>query len=126
MKKAATMQQIKDNMTLNQLADTCQERLKNVFIHYFQNIPAHELKTAMEYSLFNGGKHIRPLLIYATGAIFETPFENLDIPACSVEIIHTYSLIRDDLPCMDNADLRRGKPSCHKVYGEGMAVLTGD
>jgi farnesyl diphosphate synthase len=80
----------------------------------------------MEYTLMNGGKRIRPLLIYATGLIFEAPLENLDIPACSVELIHTYSLIHDDLPCMDDADLRRGKPSCHKEYGEGIAVLTGD
>jgi farnesyl diphosphate synthase len=80
----------------------------------------------MDYTLQNGGKRIRPLLIYATGTIFDAPSENLDIPAISVELIHTYSLIHDDLPCMDNADLRRGKPTCHKVHGEGMAVLAGD
>ena len=80
----------------------------------------------MEYTLFNGSKRLRPLLIYATGYTFGAPWECLDIPASTVELIHTYSLIHDDLPCMDNANLRRGKPTCHKVFGEGMAVLTGD
>lgn len=112
--------------TLDQLLAVCPSRLRNIYSHYLQDIPSLELKTAMEYVLANGGKHIRPLLIYATGCIFSASWENLDIPACSVELIHTYSLIHDDLPCMDNADLRRGKPTCHKVYGEGMAVLTGD
>src|SRR5262249_55520424 len=56
----------------------------------------------------------------------DAPLENLDLPASSVELIHTYSLIHDDLPCMDNADLRRGKPTIHKVYGDGIAVLAGD
>lgn len=116
----------KNDLTLPQLTELCQSRLKSVFQHYLKNISALELKTAMEYSLLNGGKLLRPLLVYATGAIFDATPENLDIPASSVEIIHTYSLIHDDLPCMDNADLRRGKPSCHKVYGDAMAVLTGD
>lgn len=118
--------QTTNDLTLTQLIDASQQRLKSIFTHCLRDIPALELKTAMEYSLFNSGKRIRPLLIYATGAIFDAPLENLDIPAASVELIHTYSLIHDDLPCMDNADLRRGKPSSHKVYGEGMAVLTGD
>jgi farnesyl diphosphate synthase len=116
----------KDNLNLTQLSELCRERTDKVFKQYLQDIPSLELKTAMEYPLFNGGKRIRPLLIYATGSIFNAPLENLDIPACSVELIHTYSLIHDDLPCMDDAALRRGKPSCHKVYGDGMAVLTGD
>ncbi|TAK73015.1 MAG: geranyl transferase [Gammaproteobacteria bacterium] len=108
------------------LMEKVNDRIERVFTQYLQAIPSLELKTAMEYTLFNGGKRIRPLLIYATGSIFNAPLENLDIPACAVELIHTYSLIHDDLPCMDNADLRRGKPTCHKVYNEGMAVLTGD
>jgi farnesyl diphosphate synthase len=117
---------MKNNLDLAGLAQLCGNRLEDVFKHYLHDIPSLELKNAMEYTLFNGGKRIRPLLIYATGCIFDAPFENLDIPASSVELIHTYSLIHDDLPAMDNADLRRGKPSCHKVYGEGVAVLTGD
>lgn len=114
------------DITLTDFMATCTTRLKNLYPLYLQNIPSPDLKTAMEYSLLNGGKHLRPLLIYATGAIFDAPLTNLDIPASAVELIHTYSLIHDDLPCMDNADLRRGKPTSHKVYGEGMAVLTGD
>ncbi|RDI45167.1 polyprenyl synthetase family protein [Aquicella lusitana] len=117
---------ITNESSLDELFQVCSSRLKNIFSFYLQDIPSLELKSAMEYALFNGGKHIRPLLIYATGLIFKAPLENLDIPASSVEIIHTYSLIHDDLPCMDNADLRRGKPTCHKAFGEGIAVLTGD
>lgn len=120
------MKLTKTDVTLDELFKLCDTRLKNIFSQYLQDIPSLELKTAMEYTLFNGGKHLRPLLIYATGLIFDAPLENLDIPACSVELVHTYSLIHDDLPCMDNADIRRGKPTCHKVYGEGIAVLAGD
>lgn len=109
-----------------QLSALCTRRLGAIFSAYLNNIPSLDLKSAMEYSLFNGGKRLRPLLIYATGSLFDAPLEHLDIPASAVEIIHTYSLIHDDLPCMDDADLRRGQPTCHKVYGEGMAVLTGD
>lgn len=120
------MKTLSNQMSLADLSSICPSRLNQIYSFYLNEIPSLELKTAMEYALMNGGKYIRPMLIYATGAIFNTPFENLDIPASSVELIHTYSLLHDDLPCMDNADLRRGKPSCHKVYGEGLAVLTGD
>lgn len=113
-------------MRLEDLFELCSTRLTKLFTLYLQNIPSLELKTAMEHSLFNTGKHLRPLLIYAAGMTFHAPLENLDIPASAVELIHTYSLIHDDLPCMDNADLRRGKPTNHKIYGEGMAVLAGD
>lgn len=102
------------------------KRIEQTVAHYLENTPSLALKEAMAYTLSNGGKQLRPALIYATGAIFDAPLANLDIPATAVELIHTYSLIHDDLPCMDNADLRRGKPTCHIVYDEGMAVLTGD
>ena len=114
------------DLSLNSLFELCDQRLKTLYSPYLQNIPSSDLKSAMEYSLYNSGKHLRPLLIYATGLVFNAPLENLDLPASAVELIHTYSLIHDDLPCMDDADLRRGKPSSHKVYGEGIAVLTGD
>ncbi len=117
---------VMNESSLQDLFSLCLSRLQKVFMEYLNDIPSLELKMAMEHTLFNGGKRVRPLLIYATGSIFNAPLENLDIPACAVELIHTYSLIHDDLPCMDNADLRRGKPTCHKLYGEGMAVLTGD
>lgn len=114
------------DITLNELFDICSSRLKTICPVYLENIPSPDLKAAMEYNLLNGGKHLRPLLIYASGLIFNASLDNLDIPASSVELIHTYSLIHDDLPCMDNADLRRGKPTTHKIHGEGIAVLTGD
>jgi farnesyl diphosphate synthase len=114
------------NMTRNELQQHCAARLEKMFAGYVSRTPALLLKTAMERSLLNGGKHLRPLLIYATGNIFNAAWDNLDVPACAVELIHTYSLIHDDLPCMDNADLRRGKATCHKIYGDGIAVLTGD
>ena len=113
-------------LTLDELLACCPKRLEQTFSAYLQNTTSSDLKDAMEYALSNGGKRLRPLLIYATGYTFGAPLESLDIPACSVELIHTYSLIHDDLPCMDNADLRRGKPTCHNVFGDAIAVLTGD
>ena len=84
------------------------------------------LEEAMRYSLLAGGKRIRPILTMkfceAAGGTLE---EALDF-ACGVEMLHTYSLIHDDLPCMDDDDLRRGRPTCHKGYGEAMALLAGD
>ena len=115
-----------NKLTLDELAKLSGDRLLSIFSQYLQPIPSHELKESMQSMLLNGGKRLRSLMIYAAGLTFNAPLENLDIPASAVEIIHTYSLIHDDLPCMDDADIRRGKPSCHKVYGEGMAVLAGD
>lgn len=114
------------DLDLDQLRTLCASRLTAMFKQYLSPTPSLDLKTAMTYSLENGGKHLRPLLIYATGLAFDATLDNLDIPASAVEIIHTYSLIHDDLPCMDNADLRRGKPTNHIVNGQGMAVLAGD
>lgn len=89
------------------------------------NAPA-SIKDAMLYSLEAGGKRIRPLLVFATiNAFNRDELIGLDI-AVAIEMIHTYSLIHDDLPCMDDDDLRRGKPTNHKVYGEALAVLAGD
>lgn len=81
---------------------------------------------AMEYSLFSGGKRIRPVLCAACTELFGGNAEDAMPFACAIEMIHTYSLIHDDLPCMDDDDLRRGKPTNHVVYGEAMAVLAGD
>jgi len=81
---------------------------------------------AMRYSLFAGGKRVRPLLaIAAADAVSENP-EGVENAACALELIHTYSLIHDDLPALDNDDLRRGRPTCHKVFGDAMAILAGD
>ncbi|HEU5281326.1 MAG TPA: farnesyl diphosphate synthase [Gammaproteobacteria bacterium] len=111
---------------LTELSALCETRLSALFSNAVNTVPALPLRESMHYALSNGGKRLRPLLIYATGEVFNTPLENLDAPAAAIEMIHTYSLIHDDLPCMDNADLRRGKPACHKAFGEGMAVLAGD
>ncbi|WP_442893580.1 polyprenyl synthetase family protein [Bacillus sp. 2205SS5-2] len=85
-----------------------------------------ELKNSMLYSLQAGGKRIRPLLMIATFEAFQTDSKKAIKAACSIEMIHTYSLIHDDLPSMDNDDLRRGKPTNHKVFGEALAILAGD
>ena len=84
------------------------------------------LHEAIRYSLFAGGKRVRPILAIATAEALGTPSSSILPVAASLELIHTYSLIHDDLPAMDNDDLRRGKPTNHKVYGEAMAILAGD
>ena len=80
----------------------------------------------MRYSLFAGGKRLRPILALASAELCEGSATDAMPAACAVECIHTYSLIHDDLPCMDDDDLRRGRPTSHVVYGEGMAILAGD
>ncbi len=84
------------------------------------------LADAMRYSLMAGGKRLRPVLLLAAYAVLHEDITPALPFAAAVEMVHTYSLIHDDLPAMDNDDLRRGRPTCHKVYGEGMAVLAGD
>ncbi len=84
------------------------------------------IHSAMRYSVFAGGKRLRPILCIAAAEACGGELEDALPPACAVELMHTYSLVHDDLPAMDDDDLRRGRPTCHKVYGEGMAVLCGD
>ena len=84
------------------------------------------LLDAMDYSLTAGGKRIRPVLVLEFSRLLGGHMEDTLPVACAVEMLHTYSLIHDDLPCMDNDDLRRGKPTSHKVFGESTAVLAGD
>lgn len=81
---------------------------------------------AMRYSTLGGGKRLRSALIYAIAEAFQKPYESVDDLACAIEMIHAYSLIHDDLPAMDDDDLRRGKPSCHKQFDEATAILAGD
>ncbi len=88
--------------------------------------PPSIIHEAMRYSVFAGGKRLRPILTIAAGGIFDADERELLPAACSLEMIHTYSLIHDDLPAMDNDDLRRGRPTNHVVYGEAMAILAGD
>jgi farnesyl diphosphate synthase len=85
-----------------------------------------ELHRAMRYAVLGGGKRLRPLLVYATGRAFGAELAELDAAAAAVEIIHAYSLVHDDLPAMDDDDLRRGRPTCHIAFGEAMAILAGD
>lgn len=84
------------------------------------------LISAMNYSLEAGGKRIRPVLVCAFCDALGGNYKNTAAPACAIEMIHTFSLIHDDLPAMDNDDFRRGRPSCHKAFGEAMAILAGD
>jgi geranylgeranyl diphosphate synthase type II len=84
------------------------------------------IHTAMRYSVFAGGKRVRPILCLEAARIFESNITPAMHPACAIEFIHTYSLIHDDLPALDNDDLRRGKPTCHKKFGEAIAILAGD
>ena len=93
-----------------------------------ETVPPETIHKAMRYSLFAGGKRIRPVLALAAAeAVSGSPTSaGIEPVACSLELIHTYSLIHDDLPALDNDDLRRGRPTCHKVFGEAMAILAGD
>lgn len=91
-----------------------------------ENQEPKSLHQAMRYSVFAGGKRLRPILAIASFEAVGGKGKTILPVACALEIIHTYSLIHDDLPCMDDDDLRRGKPTLHKVYGDGMAVLAGD
>ena len=84
------------------------------------------LSKAMRYSVLNGGKRLRPMLVYLIGELSDRESEYLDTLACSVELIHCYSLIHDDLPAMDDDDLRRGNPTTHKKFDEATAILAGD
>jgi geranylgeranyl diphosphate synthase, type II len=91
-----------------------------------ESTPPESIHKAMRYSLFAGGKRIRPILCMAAAeAVSDSP-DGIEQAACTLELIHTYSLIHDDLPALDNDDLRRGVPTCHKVFGEAIAILTGD
>ena len=84
------------------------------------------LREAMRYSTLGGGKRLRPALVYLTGESLGAALSDLDAPAAAVELIHVYSLVHDDLPAMDDDDLRRGRPTCHRAYDEATAILVGD
>jgi len=93
-----------------------------------EEVPPETIHKAMRYSLFAGGKRIRPVLALAAAEAVSggQDCKGIEPVACALELIHTYSLIHDDLPALDNDDLRRGRPTCHKVFGEAMAILAGD
>ena len=91
-----------------------------------QSVVPKRLHDAMRYSTLGGGKRVRAMLVFGAGELTEAPLECLKIPAAAVEMIHAYSLIHDDLPCMDDDVLRRGKPTCHVEFDEATALLAGD
>lgn len=112
------------NETLSHYSAQIEEKLSQLLPE--QNVPYCSLLTAARYSVLGGGKRLRPLLLLATATTLGAPLSHSLQPACALELIHTYSLIHDDLPCMDDDAFRRGKPSLHKAFPEGHAVLTGD
>lgn len=114
-----------DNL-FTQLHQQYSERINASLANCMVNVDSSRLKDAMTYSLLAGGKRIRPFLVYATGLMFNCKIDLLDAPATAIEAIHTYSLIHDDLPAMDNDELRRGLPTCHIKYDEATAILAGD
>jgi len=103
------------------------DRVNKTLTHAIQRLDTPALlKEAMLYSTQNGGKRLRPLLVYSSAALFHLPPEKCDALAAAIECVHAYSLIHDDLPAMDDDTLRRGKPTCHLVFGEAIAILAGD
>jgi geranylgeranyl diphosphate synthase type II len=115
-------------MTLSQYLCELRQRVESTLDRWVPpaDAPPETIHQAMRYSLFAGGKRIRPVLcITAASAVADAPL-GVENAACALEFIHTYSLIHDDLPALDNDDLRRGRPTCHKVFGEAMAILAGD
>lgn len=117
-------------MKINSIAldiSACQQRIEGYLQSWLQAVPVPQrLQDAMRYSVLGGGKRLRPLLVYATGSGFGVSLDNLDPAAAAVELIHCYSLVHDDLPAMDDDDLRRGRPTCHKAFDEATAILAGD
>lgn len=104
------------------------QKFNNDIESYFitNDSPRYKAVNAMKYSLTNGGKRLRPFLLHETASLFGVDYKTALPVAVSLEMLHTYSLIHDDLPSMDNDDMRRGKPTCHKAFDEATAILAGD
>ncbi len=118
-----------DNILFKKALDAFRDRVDHALDHWLPQPtgPEAHLQEAMRYSVVGGGgKRVRPILVYAAGQALNLELEQLDAPAAAIEIIHAYSLIHDDLPAMDDDDLRRGRPTCHKAYNEATAILAGD
>lgn len=115
-----------DNFLLQQ--QQAVERVNQAILSALDALPFSDLPlaSAMKHGALLGGKRLRPFLTYTVGTMLGVKINNLDIPAAAIECIHAYSLIHDDLPAMDDDDLRRGLPTCHVKYGEGNAILAGD
>ncbi len=117
-----------NNPHLEAFTDRCRTRIEAVLADLLpsEDIHPYHLHKAMRYAALGGGKRIRPVLVYASAEALGLAFEDLDKPACAIELIHAYSLVHDDLPAMDDDDLRRGRPTCHKAFDEATAILAGD
>ncbi|MFT5504085.1 MAG: geranylgeranyl diphosphate synthase type II [Gammaproteobacteria bacterium] len=117
-----------EELTFKPLLEQYQERVRLALEHWLPAESVHpvELHSAMRYSVLAPGKRVRPLLVYATATTLGINLKSVDGIAAAVEIIHAYSLIHDDLPAMDDDDLRRGRPTCHKQFNEATAILAGD
>lgn len=113
-----------NNKTINEIIVRHENFLRDLINK--SDIPATKIKEAIVYALFPGGKRLRPVVIYLCGRLLDTNTASLDVIAAAMELTHCYSLVHDDLPAMDNDDLRRGKPSCHKAFDEATAILAGD
>lgn len=113
-----------NNKTINDYLSRHEAVLRDLLQH--ADIPAPRIRDAITHVLFPGGKRLRPILVYLCGEIINVNQHTLDIIAASIELTHCYSLVHDDLPAMDNDDLRRGKPSCHRAFDEATAILVGD
>ena len=116
------------NDTLNARLDDWRHRVERELDRWLPPDTAvpERLHAAQRYSVLGPGKRIRPALVYATAETLGVPLDQVDAAACAVELIHSYSLVHDDLPAMDDDDLRRGRPTCHKAFDEATAILAGD
>ncbi|WP_417226558.1 polyprenyl synthetase family protein [Amphritea sp.] len=108
---------------LQQYQHRVEQHLNTVLNH---SSDADKVRQAMQYSLFNGGKRVRPVLVYMANQLLDGSLAQADAAACAIECIHSYSLVHDDLPAMDDDELRRGKPTCHIAFDEATAILAGD
>jgi geranylgeranyl pyrophosphate synthase len=113
---------------LSSYLDSCRSRVEAALDRWLPapQTPPQRLHAAMRYAALSSGKRVRPMLVYAGGQAFGVAPESLDGAACAAELIHAYSLVHDDLPAMDDDDLRRGQPTCHRAYDEATAILAGD
>jgi len=119
--------QLTHSLPLLQFLEAVRGRVTDTLQQLLQDkVPPGELREAMEYATLNGGKRIRPVLTYSAALAVNGDLEKADSAAAAVELIHCYSLVHDDLPAMDNDDLRRGKPTLHKAFDEATAILVGD
>ena len=115
-------------MSIQEKIECAQQDVVKTLQQYFDQPldTAHTVKEATQYGLFNGGKRLRPFLVYASGEMLGANKQDLDILAAAIECIHSYSLVHDDLPAMDDDDLRRGRPTCHIEFDDAHAILAGD